>query len=55
MFLGSSHEKSATDQDNRYILQYNPSQEASDRRWKRVYDFFLRVVKNADGKGVVGN
>ena len=55
MFLGSSHEKSATDQDNRYILQYNPSQEPQTVDGKRVYDFFLRVVKNADGKGVVGN
>lgn len=55
MFLGSSHEKVAADQDNRYILQYNPSQEPQTVDGKRVYDFFLRVVKNADGKGVVGN
>ena len=55
MFLGSSHEKVAADQDNQYILQYNPSQEPQTVDGKRVYDFFLRVVKNADGKGVVGN
>lgn len=55
MFLGSSHEKVAADQDNRYMLQYNPSQEPQTVDGKRVYDFFLRVVKNADGKGVVGN
>ena len=55
MFLGSSHEKVAADQDNQYILQYNPSQEPQTVDGKRVYDFFLRVVKNDDGKGVVGN
>lgn len=55
LFLGSSHEKVATDQDNQYILQYNPSEAPQTVDGKRVYDFFLRVVKNADGKGVVGN
>lgn len=55
MFLGSSHEKVAMDQSNRYILQYNPSEDPQTVDGKRVYDFFLRVVKNADGKGVVGN
>lgn len=54
LFLGSSHEKVATDQDNTYYLQYDPSQEPQTVDGKRVYDFFLRVVKNSDGKGITG-
>jgi len=54
LFIGSSHEKVATDQDNTYYLQYDPSQEPQTVDGKRVYDFFLRVVKNSDGKGITG-
>lgn len=54
MFLGSSHEKSTTDQTNSYFLQINPSQEPQVVDGKNVYDFFLRVVKVADGKGTIG-
>lgn len=54
LFIGSSHEKVATDQINRYILQYDPSLEPQDVEGKRVYDFFLRVVKVSDGKGIAG-
>lgn len=54
LFIGSSHEKVATDQNNRYIMQYDPSQEPKEESGKRIYDFFLRVVKVSDGKGVPG-
>lgn len=53
-FIGSSHEKVATDQINRYIMQYDPSMEPQTVDGKRVYDFFVRVVKVSDGKGIVG-
>ena len=54
LFVGSSHEKVASDQSNTYILQYDYNQEPQTVDGKRVYDFFLRVVKKADGKGVPG-
>ncbi|GGK08546.1 MULTISPECIES: hypothetical protein [Parabacteroides] len=54
LFVGSSHEKVPADQDNTYFLEYDYSQEPQTVDGKRVYDFFLRIVKNADGKGVVG-
>lgn len=54
IFVGSSHEKVATDQNNTYFLEYDYNQEPQEVDGKRVYDLFLRVVKNADGKGVVG-
>ncbi|KKB60164.1 MULTISPECIES: hypothetical protein [Parabacteroides] len=54
LFMGSSHEKVALDQPNRYILQWDYNQEPQTVDGKRVYDFFLRVVKNGDGKGVAG-
>lgn len=54
LFVGSSHEKVTSDQSNTYYLQYDYNQEPQTVDGKRVYDFFLRVVKNADGKGVTG-
>ena len=54
LFVGSSHEKVASDQSNEYILQYDYNQEPQTVDGKRVYDFFLHVVKKADGKGVPG-
>lgn len=54
LFLGSSHEKSANDQTNEYFLQIDPSQEPQVVDGKNVYDFFLRVVKKADGKNTIG-
>lgn len=54
LFVGSTHEKAPTDQNNRYIMQYDPNQEPKEEGGKRIYDFFLRVVKVSDGKGVPG-
>lgn len=54
LFMGSSHEKVASDQPNTYILQWDYNQEPQTVDGKRVYDFFLRVVKEGDGKGVAG-
>lgn len=54
LFLGSSHEKVATDQKNRYLLQCDPNREPQTVDGKRVYDIFLRVVKESDGKGIAG-
>lgn len=53
-FIGSTHEKAPTDQNNKYIMQYDPNQEPKEEGGKRIYDFFLRVVKVSDGKGVPG-
>lgn len=53
-FIGSSHEKVASDQNNRYIMQYDSNQEPQDVDGKRVYDFFVRIVKESDGKGITG-
>ena len=39
---------------NEYQLQYDYNQEPQTVDGKRVYDFFLRVVKTSDGKGIVG-
>ncbi|RHU29055.1 hypothetical protein DXD68_06245 [Parabacteroides sp. TM07-1AC] len=54
LFLSSSHPNISSDQKNMYELQYDPSQTPKEVEGKRVYDFFLRVVKQADGKGTVG-
>lgn len=54
LFVGSSHEKAPSDQVNEYQLQYDYNQEPQTVDGKRVYDFFLRVVKTSDGKGIVG-
>lgn len=54
IFLYSSHEKAPSDQKNIYSLEYNPSIEPSTVDGKRVYDFFLRVVKESDGTGASG-
>lgn len=54
-FIGSSHEKVAPDQNNRYIMQYDPNQEPQEVDGKRVYDFFVRIVKESDGKGITGS
>lgn len=54
LFVNSSHEKVAADQDNIYFLEYDYNQEPQTVDGKRVYDFFLRVVKEDDGKGAVG-
>lgn len=54
LFVGSSHEKAPTDQNNKYIMQFDPNQEPKEEGGKRIYDFFLRVVKVSDGKGVPG-
>lgn len=54
LFLGSSHPNVSTDQKNMYELQYDPSQTPKEVEGKRVYDFYLRVVKQVDGKGTVG-
>lgn len=54
LFVGSSHANVATDQKNSYFLECNYDQEPVEVDGKRVYDFFLRVVKNEDGKGVTG-
>lgn len=53
-FIGSTHEKAPTDQNNRYIMQFDPNQEPKEEGGKRIYDFFLRVEKVSDGKGVPG-
>lgn len=54
LFLGSSHPKTAEDQSNEYILQYDPSVTPQVVDGKNVYDFFLRVLKRGDGKGTIG-
>lgn len=55
LFIGSNHEKSSSDQNNSYILQINPVQEPEVVDGKNVYDFFLRVIKNSDGKNTIGS
>ena len=54
LFMGSSHEKVASDQTNEYRLECDYNQEPQTVDGKRVYDFFLRVVKKDAGKGVAG-
>ena len=54
LFLGSSHEKTTSDQTNSYFLQIDPTKEPQAVDGKNVYDFFLRVVKKSDGKGTIG-
>lgn len=51
-FVSTTHEKIASDQKNRYILEANYDQEPQTVDGKRVYDLFLRVVKEEDGKGI---
>lgn len=53
IFLYSGHEKTPADQKNSYTLEYNPEPIVVDG--KRVYDFFLRVVKTSDGTGTSGS
>lgn len=53
LFLGSSHPNTASEQKNIYVLQCDPNQKAQEVEGKRVYDFFLRVIKREDGKGSV--
>lgn len=51
LFLSLTYPTVVNDQKNRFDLSYNYSQEPVVVDGKRVYDFFIRVVKTEDGKG----
>ena len=51
LFLSVTYPTVVNDQKNRFDLSYNYSQEPVVVEGKRVYDFFIRVVKTEDGKG----
>jgi len=51
LFLSLTYPTVVNDQKNRFELSYNYNQEPVVVDSKRVYDFFIRVVKIEDGKG----
>lgn len=51
LFLGLNHSTYVKDQKNTFELSYDRTKEPEVIDGKRVYDFFIRVVKTEDGKG----
>ncbi len=55
LFFRSSHENIKTDEWHSYQLQYDPNQEPTIEDGRRVYDFYLRVIKTQEGKNNTGS
>lgn len=51
LFLSLNHSTIVNDQKNTLELSYDRTKEPEVVNGKRVYDFFVRVVKTEDGKG----